>query len=289
MLISKEERQYPFDGAKFDLNQEKDRRFLAWVFDQFLYGEVTGIQCGYWLYKAPHFNAATFLAKQAAEELSHVRRFLRIFSLIGEEPKKAHWAIRFLSTGMMGSSWGEHVALEMAIGEGLVLNIFYVLASTISDSEVSKILDSAVVEEERHVEFGERETLAWLKTYPGSKNLLLTLAFVQYSVMKRLKKRILKKISANFPESHPVLRHFEGFFQHTLNNFQTQMQRLGLVDAPLETFGILHKLKLLVFLPFEILRARLFFKTRLLTDSYLEDPTVLSEVKRFHPSSARPE
>src|SRR5206468_691495 len=127
MLVSREERRFSFQGGKFDLSDAKDRRFLGWVLDQFLYGEVTGIQCGYWLYRAPHLNAAAFLAKQASEELSHVRRVLRIFSLLGEVPAKAHWAIRFLSTGMMGSSWGEHVTIEMALGEGLVLNIFYAL------------------------------------------------------------------------------------------------------------------------------------------------------------------
>src|SRR4051812_32769723 len=101
MLITRDERRYSFGEGKFDLSQTRDRDFLAWVFDQFLYGEVTGIQCGYWLYKAPHLNAATFLAKQASEELSHVRRILRIFTLLSEKPKKAHWAIRFLATGMM--------------------------------------------------------------------------------------------------------------------------------------------------------------------------------------------
>src|SRR5207244_168903 len=118
------------------------------------YGEASGIQCGYWLYRAPTINAAVFLAKQAGEELSHFKRILRIFSILGEEPEKAHWAVRFLSTGMMGRSWGEHVAIEMALGEGLVLSVFYALEDTIGNPEIQKILSSAIVEEERHVEFG---------------------------------------------------------------------------------------------------------------------------------------
>ena len=111
-------------GAGFDLAKPEERQLLAWVFNQFLYGEVTGIQCGHWLYHSPSLQAATFIAKQAGEELAHVRKFLRIFSLLGEKPGPAHWAVRFLSTGMMGGSWGEHVALEMALGEGLVLSVF---------------------------------------------------------------------------------------------------------------------------------------------------------------------
>src|SRR3954464_6308971 len=112
MLVSREEMRFDFGGAKFRL--PRDAALLGWIFSQFLYGEVTGIQCGHWLYRAPHFGAAVFLAKQAGEELSHVKKFLRILSLLGEKPEPAHWAVRFLSTGMMGGSWGEHVALEMA-------------------------------------------------------------------------------------------------------------------------------------------------------------------------------
>src|SRR6185437_8451616 len=147
MLISREELSYEFGDAKFDLGSGADRRFLGWVFNQFLYGEVSGIQCGHWLYRAPHLSAATFLAKQAGEELSHVRKILRILSILGERPAQAHPAIRFLSTGMMGASWGEHVALEMALGEGLVLAVFYALADTIGSPEIKKILESAISEE----------------------------------------------------------------------------------------------------------------------------------------------
>jgi len=103
MIVLRDELRFDFKGAQFDLTSESDRKLLGWIFNQFLYGEVTGIQCGHWLYQAPSLNAASFLAKQASEELSHVRKILRIFSLLGEKPDKAHWAIRFLSTGMMGS------------------------------------------------------------------------------------------------------------------------------------------------------------------------------------------
>src|SRR5688572_21742494 len=125
MLIPRQELAFDFKGATYDESSPEDRKFLGWVFNQFLYGEVTGIQCGHWLYRAPHLSAATFLAKQASEELSHVRKILRILSLLGEKPAPAHAAIRFLSTGMMGGSWGHHVTMEMALGEGLVLTVFY--------------------------------------------------------------------------------------------------------------------------------------------------------------------
>src|SRR3954470_10984030 len=110
MLIQESELRFDFRGAQFDLGKPSDRKLLGWVFNQFLYGEVTGIQCGHWLFRAPHLNAAAFLAKQAGEEISHVKRIVRILQLLGERPAPAHGLIRFLSTGMMGSTWGEHVA-----------------------------------------------------------------------------------------------------------------------------------------------------------------------------------
>jgi len=66
MLLTRDEMTFDFAGAKLDPN--RDRELLEWMFNQFLYGEVTGIQCGHWLYHAPHLNAAAFLARQAAEE-----------------------------------------------------------------------------------------------------------------------------------------------------------------------------------------------------------------------------
>src|SRR3954469_24424238 len=107
MLIPAEQLRFDWKGAEFELGSAEDRKLLGWIFNQFLYGEVTGIQCGHWLYRAPHLNAAAFLARQAQEELSHVRRILRIIGLLREEPGPAHPVIRFLSTGMMGGNWGE--------------------------------------------------------------------------------------------------------------------------------------------------------------------------------------
>lgn len=289
MLVSGEERRFSFQTGKFDLQESKDRKFLGWVLDQFLYGEVTGIQCGHWLYRAPHLNAATFLARQATEELSHVRKVLRIFTLLGELPQKPHWAVRFLSSGMMGGSWGEHVAIEMALGEGLVLNVFYALADTIPDPEIEKILKSAAIEEERHVEFGEKETHAWIQKYPQSKGLLLGLALVQLGILRKLKRTIVRKLTQSFGQTHPVASQFEDFYVHVLKIFETQIERLGLWEQPLNSMTAFQKVKILGALPFRMLFARFRFKSPLLTEIYLDDPTVVSELKRFRLSSSKPE
>ena len=42
MLLSREEMTFDFGGAKLD--PTRDRELLEWMFNQFLYGEITGIQ-----------------------------------------------------------------------------------------------------------------------------------------------------------------------------------------------------------------------------------------------------
>jgi hypothetical protein len=284
MLIEESQLRFDFQGAKFDLDKPADRKLLGWVFNQFLYGEVTGIQCGHWLYRAPHLNAAAFLAKQAAEEISHVRRILRILTLLDEKPAPAHPAIRFLSTGMMGGSWGEHVVLEMALGEGLVLGVFYAMADTIPQPEIEKILRTAAIEEQRHVEFGERETIAWLKDHPKTRRSLLAQALVQSIALRWLKGYVVKRLARENP-GHPVLSQFDRFYDHVLKNFNRRIQLLGLSERPVEAMSLSERALLLTSLP--ILRAWLKLtsrRSRLLTSTYLEDPVLLAEAERLHPS-----
>ena len=85
MLLTREEMTFDFGGAKLD--PARDRELLEWMFNQFLYGEVTGIQVGHWLYDAPDLEAAKFLARQSLEEMQHVDNFLRIMTMLGCQPQ----------------------------------------------------------------------------------------------------------------------------------------------------------------------------------------------------------
>jgi len=115
MLLTRDEMSFDFRGATLD--PVRDRKIIGWMLNQFLYGEVTGIQIGHWLYDAPDLTSARFLARQAVEEFQHVDNILRIMAMLGVEPEKPNGMVTFLATGMMGGSWAEHVALEMASGE----------------------------------------------------------------------------------------------------------------------------------------------------------------------------
>src|SRR5688572_24986260 len=101
MLLTREEMSFDFQGARLD--PVADRELLGWMMNQFLYGEITGIQVGHWLYQAPDLESARFLARQAVEEFQHVDNFLRIMGMLGVEPQPANRMVRFLSTDMMGA------------------------------------------------------------------------------------------------------------------------------------------------------------------------------------------
>jgi bacterioferritin (cytochrome b1) len=281
MLLTREEMTFDFGGQKLD--PVRDKALLEWMFNQFLYGEVTGIQVGHWLYDAPDLEAAKFLARQALEEMQHVDNFLRIMAMIGCQPKPANPVVRFLATGMMGGSWAEHVALEMAQGEGFVLQAFYAVIDTLDHKPSADILRRAVKQEERHVEFGEDQTRKAIEGKDWLRRRLLGLSLVSMWGVRRLAKFMAKRL----PADHQVLKHLPDFLAHANHCAELRLRRIGVLDRPLaEVSG--GKRALLVFeayagkalgglgsLLMVPLRLLPFWpKKKRLTDTYLADPHV---------------
>lgn len=296
MLLTREEMTFDFAGAKLD--PSRDRDLLEWMFNQFLYGEVTGIQCGHWLYDAPDLDAAKFLARQSLEEMQHVDNFLRIMTMIGLSPKPAHPAVRFLATGMMGGSWAEHVALEMAQGEGFVLQAFYAVIDTLDHKPSVDILKRAVKQEERHVEFGEQQTMKAIEGRPWLRRRLLGLSLVSMWGVRRLAGYIHKKV----PADHVVLKHLPAFLEHANKCAEIRLRRIGVLERPLaeisgakraalvaEAYGgkLLGGLASLVALPLKLLP---WFRRKRVTDTYLADPHVTGyQLPAGDPAAAQPE
>jgi hypothetical protein len=225
MLLDREEMTFPFDGARFDT--ERDRDLLVWIFSQFLYGEVTGIQVGHWLYRAPTLDAANFLARQAVEELSHVDRFHEILERLGAAPVAAHRAVRFLASGMMGDDWGEHVCLEMAVGEGYVLAVLYALIDTVSDDGTRAILVRATRQEERHVSFGESETMKVVRDHPATRRRLIGLALWSLMGVSIL----ARAVEGRCDRAHPVLRRFPELLRHVRQTTELRLKRMGILEG----------------------------------------------------------
>lgn len=226
MLVTREEMTFDFGGARLD--PARDRKILAWIFNQFLYGEVTGIQVGHWLYDAPDLESARFLAKQSVEELQHVGNFLRILDMLGLEPAPAHPVIRFLATNMMGENWPEHVAIEMATGEGFVLTAMYAVIDTLDHPDTVAILTRAARQEESHVDFGEQQTLRLVAQRPALRRRLAGLAIVWMWGVRRLAAYMRWRL----PREHAVLARLPEFLEHALACTDTRLVRLDLVDRP---------------------------------------------------------
>jgi bacterioferritin (cytochrome b1) len=281
VLLTREEMTFDFGGDKLD--PSRDRALLEWMFNQFLYGEITGIQVGHWLYDAPDLDAAKFLARQALEEMQHVDNFLRIMTMLGCRPQRAHPAVRFLATGMMGGSWAEHVALEMAQGEGFVLQAFYAVIDTLDHKPSVDILRRAVKQEERHVEFGEQQTAKAIENKPWLRRRLLGLSLVSMWGVRRLARYMAKRLPAAEGGSQNPLHHLPAFLEHANVCAELRLRRIGVLDRPLaelsaakrallvvEAYGgkLLGGLGSLLATPLKLLP---WFKKKRVTDTYLAD------------------
>jgi hypothetical protein len=278
MLVSREEMTLDFAGARLD--PVADREILSWAMNQFLYGEVTGIQVGHWLYGAPDLESARFLAKQAIEELQHVGNFLKIMRLLSLTPGEPHPAVKFLATGMRGDDWAEHVAMEMATGEGFVLMAMYALIDTLDHPEVVAILERAVRQEQTHVEFGETQTMKLVAGDPALRRRLLGLSLIWMWGVRRLSGFMRKRLPA-----HPVLARLPEFLELSLACSELRLRRTGLLERPLSEVSAAQKSALIAeayarkggdalmgllkapLRPFAGGRQRL-------TDTYLSDPKV---------------
>jgi hypothetical protein len=274
MLLSRDEIRFDFRGARFELPRDRDA--LGWIFNQFLYGEVTGIQVGHWIHHAPNLECARFLARQCAQELSHVRLMRSIFDRLGVEPQPAHRLVRFLSTGLMGAGWEEHVCLEMALGEGYVLTVFYALLETIPDAEIVRLLETAARQEETHVDFGERQTQAAARD-PKVRRRLLGMSLVSLVAMRRLGRWMASRADA----SHPVWRQFPALAAHVADVSELRLRRTGVLDRPLADVSRPARARLII----EGLAARTLAPLRparrqRLTDTYLQDPSIAGAVRR---------
>ncbi|HVL89378.1 MAG TPA: ferritin-like domain-containing protein [Actinomycetota bacterium] len=220
MLVSREEMTYDFEGASFDL--ERDRGVLGWIFSQFLYGEVTGVQVGHWLERAPDFEAAQFLARQANEEMAHVKVFLRILSSLGQQPQPPNRVLKFLVTDFAGATFTEHCFVEMALGEGFVLGAIYALVDTLPESDIRTMLKGLARQEEGHVSFGEEQTIKALRRDPAQARHLLGLALVSMAGVGKL----AGYARARFAD-HPVLSQLPGFLAHTRKVTELRLHRMG--------------------------------------------------------------
>src|SRR5947208_2420783 len=272
---------FDFGGARLD--PVRDRQLLGWMMNQFLYGEVTGIQCGHWLYDAPDLQAARFFSRQAVEEFQHVDNFLRILEMLGEAPAPAHPMVRFLTSGMMPSTFEEHVCLEMALGEGFVLMALYGVIDTIDHEQIRAILGRAVKQEERHVEFGEQRTMQAIRERPALRRRLLGLSLVAMWAVRRLGAFMRSRLPR-----HEVLSQLPEFLGFSVACAERRLLRMGVLTKPLAELAVLEKsLAVAEAYGTSLLTAPLrLLPRKRLTETYLRDPSVARQGRGSPPVRA---
>ena len=271
MLLTRDEMTFDFGGARFDL--ERDRDVLAWIFSQYLYGEVTGVQVGHWLEIAPDFDAAQFLARQANEEMAHVKLFLRILDSLGATPQPPHRALSFLATDFAGATFTEHCHLEMAVGEGFVLTAIYAFIDTLPEGEIRTLMSGLARQEEGHVNFGEEQTIKAVRRRPGQASHLLGLTLVAMLGVKAIAKYAGKKYA-----DHSVLKQMPAFLAHSNSVTELRLRRLGVIDKPLSSLGRAQRASLMTkATASRYSRAVNPFRRKpsKLTKTYLADPSIM--------------
>lgn len=276
MLLTRQEQTYDFGRGRFDLSRDRDA--LAWIFSQFLYGEVTGVQVGDWLARAPDFDAARFLARQANEEMAHVQLFLRILRSLDAQPQPPHPALKFLATDFAGGTFLEHTCLEMALGEGFVLMAIYALIDTLPDSEVRNLLVGLSRQEESHVSFGEEQTRRGLERDPAKARHLLGLALVSFAGIRRLGSWMRRRYGG-----HPVLSQMPGFLAAVVGAAELRLGRIGVLRGEVAAIPAGQRAAMMASsVARRYGRALNPFRSKPqpLTETYLRDPTLRGRLAR---------
>jgi hypothetical protein len=173
---------------------------------------------------------------------------------------------------MMGDDWAEHVFLEMALGEGYVLTVLYALIDTIDDEEIRGILRRATRQEERHVAFGESETMKAIAKHPRLRGRLLGLALWSLLGVSALARAVEQK------REHPVLERFPGFLRHVHATSERRLERLGVLEGRVSTIPLAARWSKMLLSAAEHGVRRLWpWKRSLLTRTYLSDERLRSE------------
>jgi hypothetical protein len=185
--------------------------------------------------------------------------------------------VRFLATGMMAGSWAEHVAMEMATGEGFVLAAFYAMIDTLDHPEAVDIMKRAVRQEEGHVDFGEQQTIKLIERDPGLRRELLGLSLVWMWGVQRLAGFMQKRLPAQ-----PVLSRLPEFLALALRCNEIRLQRMGVLQGPLGALSPMQKSALVAeayarkggATARKLANAVSLRGKKRLTETYLNDPAV---------------
>jgi len=104
----------------------------------------------------------------------------------------------------------------------------YGLIDTLDHSEAVQLLERAVRQEERHVEFGEQETMRVVQGRPGLRRRLLGLNLVSLWAVRRLAAAMERRM----PAGSPVAARLADFTRSAAASHELRLRRMGLLDRP---------------------------------------------------------
>jgi hypothetical protein len=104
---------------------------------------------------------------------------------------------------------------------------------------------------------------------------------VQSWALGALQGFVSRRVARQVGMDHPVLSRFGAFYEHAIRMFELRIERLGLSDRPLREISWTGKLALVAGLPLRQLGAKLRRSPPLLTRTYLGDPALEAEARRF--------
>ncbi len=102
------------------------------------------------------------------------------------------------------------------------------------------ILRRAVKQEERHVEFGEQQTMAAIAGKDALRRRLLGLSLVSLWAVTRLAGFMRTRL----PAEHPVLSQLPAFLAHANRCAELRLERMGVLDRPLAELSALTRARL---------------------------------------------
>jgi hypothetical protein len=149
----------------------------------------------------------------------------------------------------------------------------YGVIDTIDHEQIRAILQRAVKQEERHVDFGERRTAALIRDRPALRRRLLGLSLVSTWGVRRLGAFMRSRL----PADHPVLSKLSKFLQFTVDCAEKRLLRMGVLAKPFAELGSFEKAACVAeAYGTSVLTAPLrLLPRKRLTDTYLRDPAVL--------------
>jgi hypothetical protein len=151
-------RRSAFAAFSVDDWNDFDERCLRYFMSQLIYGEqLSVVAAGQIVASAPSWDAKSFAAVQAADEVRHTAVFTRYAAELGDLYPMNGQLQALLSDALSSGRWEMLYVATQVLVEGLALGSFDMISQHSRDPLLDRILHLVGIDEARHVTFGVAE------------------------------------------------------------------------------------------------------------------------------------